>query len=84
MKKLLIGIIAAMTATGALAQTVYVQPHVRKDGTFVPGHYRTAPNSTRTDNWSSKPNVNPYNGREGRIDPNQQGSTQPRRQERSW
>lgn len=83
MKKLLLGFIAAMTATSAFAQTVYVQPHVRKDGTFVPGHYRTAPNASRADNWSSKPNVNPYNGREGRVDPNQPKPPQPR-QQRSW
>ena len=83
-KKLLLGAIAVAFATSATAQTVYVQPHVRQDGTYVPGHYRTAPNSSKADNWSSKPNVNPHNGREGRVDPNEPRPSQSRSTNRSW
>ena len=61
---------AAALASGAFAQsTVYVRPHVRSDGTVVQGHYRTAPNSTPNDNWSTRPNINPYTGREGTKEP---------------
>jgi hypothetical protein len=38
-------------------------------GTYVPGHYRTAPNSTNRDNFSTKPNINPYTGEPGWIKP---------------
>jgi len=55
--------------TPATAQTTHVKGHVRKDGTYVPPHYRTNPNTTKTDNFSSKPNVNPYTGKQGTVDP---------------
>jgi len=48
---------------------VYVQPYTKKDGTRVEGHYRTSPNSTNTDNFSTKPNTNPYTGKPGSIEP---------------
>jgi len=58
---------AVSTATFAAQQ---VDGHIRKDGTYVPPHYRTAPDSSRHNNWSSKPNVNPFTGERGTIDPN--------------
>ena len=60
--------LALLLAAVAQAQT-YVRPHVRQDGTFVEGHYRSAPNSTRTDNYSSEGNYNPYTGKAGTVDP---------------
>ena len=48
---------------------VGVRPHTRKDGTFVQPHQRTAPNSTQRDNFSSKPNSNPYTGKPGTREP---------------
>ena len=50
---------------------VRVRPHVTNRGTYVQPHVRTAPNKTRTDNWGSKGNVNPYTGKAGKIDPYQ-------------
>ena len=44
---------------------VYVEGYTRSDGTPVRGHYRTAPNSTASDNWSSMGNINPHTGRLG-------------------
>lgn len=68
MRKLIAAACLCAVASPALAQ-VYVAPHVTRDGTYVPGHMRSAPNSTTLDNWSTKPNVNPYNGRQGTVDP---------------
>ena len=63
-------LLAALIATPTLAQrTVQVDGYIRKDGTYVPPHTRTAPNSSRTDNWSSEPNVNPRTGERGTVDP---------------
>jgi hypothetical protein len=45
----------------AFAQ-VDVQGYYRKDGTYVAPYERTAPNSTRNDNYSTRGNVNPYTG----------------------
>ena len=43
-----------------------VNGHFKKDGTYVQPHNKTNPNQTQKDNWSSKPNVNPYNGKPGK------------------
>lgn len=43
--------------------------YVTKSGTYVAPHIQTAPNSTKVDNWSSRPNVNPYTGKPGLVDP---------------
>jgi len=51
-------------SNAAIADT-WVDPHYRKDGTYVPGHFRTNPNSTNWDNFSSKGNQNPFSGRRG-------------------
>jgi hypothetical protein len=48
---------------------VHVRATTRKDGTFVPAHERTSPNSTNRDNWSTKGNVNPYTGKPGTVEP---------------
>lgn len=56
-------------ASPAAAKSVTVKGSFRPSGTYVMPHVRTAPNSTRADNWSSKPNVNPYNGRQGTVNP---------------
>ncbi len=48
---------------------VYVKAYYRADGTYVKGHYRSAPNSTNRDNFSTRGNVNPYTGKSGTVDP---------------
>ena len=42
-----------------------VKGHVKKNGTYVQPHRSTNPNHTQRDNWSSKPNVNPYTSKPG-------------------
>jgi hypothetical protein len=42
-----------------------VKGYTKKDGTYVAPHRQTNSNSTQRDNWSSKPNVNPYTGKKG-------------------
>ena len=44
---------------------VHVRGHTRSNGTYVRPHYRSAPNSTTNDNWSTIGNVNPYTGQRG-------------------
>ena len=67
MRTLLAVLLAALSAS-AFAQT-YVNPYVRKDGTFVQGHVRSAPNDTRIDNYSTRGNSNPYTGTQGTQNP---------------
>jgi hypothetical protein len=47
--------------------TIYVQGHTKKNGTYVQPYYKTSPNATKLDNFSTKPNLNPYTGKTGTI-----------------
>jgi hypothetical protein len=67
MKKLIV--LLALIATAALARDVYVHPYVRSDGTYVQGHYRTAPDGNPFNNYSTQGNVNPYTGQPGTVNP---------------
>lgn len=49
--------------------SVSVRGYTTKNGTYVAPSHRTAPDSTRANNWSSRPNVNPYTGKIGTKDP---------------
>lgn len=69
MKAIIAGVVA-LAATGASAQGYHsVRGYERSDGTYVQPHEQTNPNSTRTDNWSSQGNVNPFTGQAGTRDP---------------
>lgn len=63
-----VGIVAIFTASDALAQ-VSVRGYTRKDGTYVAPHMRSSPNSTTSDNYSTKGNTNPYTGEPGTKNP---------------
>jgi hypothetical protein len=68
--KIIVGIALLAVGTAASAQSShYVQGYQRSDGTYVQGHEQTNPNGNAYDNYSSRPNVNPYTGREGTVDP---------------
>lgn len=58
---------------GSAIADVRVRGYTRRDGTYVAPHYRSSPNSTKMDNWSTRGNVNPYTGREGTREPFQGG-----------
>jgi hypothetical protein len=47
----------------------YVNGYFRLDGTYVHGHYRTNPDNSFYNNWSTKGNVNPYTGKVGTKEP---------------
>ena len=59
--------VLALFASPSVAETVRVKGHVNKNGVYVAPHVRTAPDSKVTNNWSSKPNVNPYTGKAGAV-----------------
>lgn len=48
---------------------VWVKSYYKSDGTYVSGHYRTAPNKTNKDNYTTKPNYNPHTGTKGTVKP---------------
>lgn len=46
-----------------------VRGYYRKDGTYVAPHHRSAPNSTKLDNYETQGNYNPYTLEEGTRSP---------------
>lgn len=67
---LLLSLIFCSESIGQVnTNTVWVNGYTKSNGTYVQGHYRTAPNKTINDNFSTFPNVNPYTGVQGTIAP---------------
>lgn len=66
---LLLALIAMLIASAAEAGGVRVRGYTRKDGTYVAPHYRSSPNSSKSDNYSTRGNYNPYTGALGTVDP---------------
>jgi hypothetical protein len=69
MKKLLIAGLMTLMSASAFAQGVHVQGHYRSNGTYVQPYYRSAPDSSRNNNWSVSPNINPYTLQQGTRSP---------------
>lgn len=47
---------------------VHVRGYHRKNGTYVEPHMRSDPNETKSDNWTTRGNTNPYTGKQGTKD----------------
>ena len=62
-----VGLLVAMLP--AYAADHAVRGHVKKDGTYVAPSRATNPNRTQRDNYSSKQNINPANGKLGTKEP---------------
>ena len=68
MKKIFIALSILCFVTNSFASR-HVKGYTKRDGTYVAPHHRSDPNRTQRDNYSSKPNVNPYNGKRGTKEP---------------
>ena len=64
MRKLIAIALFAASIVGASAQ-VRVNGYYRQNGTYVQPHWRSSPNNTTSDNWSTRGNSNPYTGQYG-------------------
>jgi hypothetical protein len=58
-----------LSFAGSCFASKQVNGYTKRDGTYVAPHHRSDPNRTQRDNYSSKPNVNPYNGKRGTKEP---------------
>lgn len=66
----LFGIFSICCFISLFAQSdVYINGYYRQNGTFVQPHFKTSPNNSMFDNYSTKGNFNPYTGKPGWIDP---------------
>lgn len=70
MKKFSLLLVIVLISFKSFSQKqVYVGGYYNQYGTYVAPHYRTVPNNTINDNWSTKPNYNPYTGKQGTVAP---------------
>jgi hypothetical protein len=81
-KKLLVFVSILLISISLIAQRtnsnhVHVNGYTRSNGTYVAPHYKTAPNSTNRDNFSTSGNTNPYTGQAGWITPDNKPLTVP-------
>ena len=51
--------------TGSNSRSHHVAPSIDRSGEYRGGHYRTNPNNTTLDNYSTRGNVNPFTGQTG-------------------
>lgn len=70
MRRIIVAAIIALafTAAPALADE-FVNGYYRNNGTYVNPYMRTTPDNTITNNYSTYPNVNPYTGQVGTVNP---------------
>jgi hypothetical protein len=59
----LIFLVVTLGISSFSAADEYVPAYVRRDGTIVQGHFRSSPNGTAIDNYSTRGNFNPNSGR---------------------
>jgi hypothetical protein len=64
MQRIVSFLLVLLCAATNLAQ-VRVRGYFRRDGTYVSPHYRSYPDGSFYNNWSTKGNVNPYTGQPG-------------------
>ena len=72
LKQLIVLLLAAILAypvTLLAAGSHSRKGYVTKKGKYVAPTQATNPNKTQRDNYSSKPNVNPYSGKQGTQEP---------------
>lgn len=67
-KKYIIPFLGAITSPLLFAKDVYVDGYMRKDGTYVAPHYRSAPDGVHDNSWTTVGNINPYTKQEGNIE----------------
>jgi len=71
MKKILATILLSLILfsgliTFAEARSIRVRGYYKpSNGCYIMPHYRTSPNRTKWDNWSTKGNINPFTGKKG-------------------
>lgn len=58
-----------LLVAGTASADQYVRGHIRQDGTYVAPHYRSTPDGSQYNNYSSKGNYNPYTGQQGTVQP---------------
>jgi len=62
--KFFLSTVLMLTTCFSFADT-YVHGYTRSNGTYVQPHYRSSPDNTVSNNWSTQGNLNPHTGAYG-------------------
>ena len=66
MMKTLVALLAAcLTCSVAVGKPTATKAYVKRNGTYVAPHYKTTPDKTKNNNYSTRGNANPMTGKEG-------------------
>lgn len=77
-------ILSALLCTAATAMAgEYVKGYTKRDGTYVQGYYRSSPDSSYNNNYSTRGNINPYSGQSG-TEPRTWNNRTPQYNERTY
>lgn len=60
--------IVPVISTQAYAVT-RVKGYIKNSGTYVAPHFKSTPNKSKFDNFSTKGNINPFTGKKGTVNP---------------
>lgn len=69
MKKFLVLSLLILAVGQVSFSADYTRGYFRSKGTYVNGYYKSSPNYTKMDNYSTRGNYNPYTGRQGTVNP---------------
>jgi len=69
MKRFVLLLLFACVSMPICNAQVGVRGYVNDRGRYVQPHYRSMPDSSYNNNWSTRPNVNPYTHRQGTLAP---------------
>lgn len=64
---LLVALIVFANISFVDAKSFKVKGYTKKNGTYVQPYYKSSPNRTKIDNFSTKGNYNPYSGKTGKV-----------------
>ena len=66
MMKTLVALLAAcLTCSVSVGKPTVTKAYVKRNGTYVAPHYKTTPDKTKNNNYSTRGNANPMTGKEG-------------------
>jgi hypothetical protein len=66
---LVLAIVGIVLSNAWAASQTHVRGYLKKNGSYVQPSFRTTPDQSRYNNWSSKPNTNPFTGQAGHVNP---------------
>jgi TPR repeat protein len=64
----LVFLLSLFFITHSVAKDVAVKGYYRSNGVYVKPHFRSSPDATINNNWTTKGNVNPHTGKAGTIE----------------